>query len=142
MNKNNISSFYKTNKQLLLYLFFGGLTTLISIFVFTILHISFGINEHISNLFSWVFAVLFAFITNKGLVFNSKTTTFLDFILQMLKFYFGRLVTLGIEEIIIFIFITKLGFNSFAVKTTAQIVVIILNYIISKYFIFKNKKES
>ncbi len=125
------------NREVLLYLFFGGLTTVISILVFYLLNVTFEINEHIANIVSWIAAVLFAFLTNRGIVFNAKTSTRLGFLYQMLKFYIGRIATLMIEEIIIFIFITEMGLYSLAVKLTAQIVVVILNYVISKCLIFR-----
>ena len=58
----------------------------------------------------------------------------------MVSFYTGRLLTLGIEEVILFIFITKCGFNSLVVKIVAQVVVVVSNYIISKCFVFRDKK--
>lgn len=128
------------NKEILLYLIFGGLTTLISLFTFYLFNVVFEINEHIANVVSWVAAVLFAFLTNRGIVFNSKTTTTKAFLEQMVKFYAGRIATLLAEEVIIFIFITKLGFNSMAVKILAQVLVVVLNYVISKTLIFKKSR--
>lgn len=58
----------------------------------------------------------------------------------MFSFFAGRLATLGVEEVILLIFITWLSFNSMAVKVVAQIVVILLNYVISKLFVFKKAK--
>lgn len=133
--------FYYKNKQILLYLFFGGLTTLISIAVFYLLNVTLEVNEHISNLVSWIAAVLFAFLTNRVMVFEAKTDSAGAFLYQMLKFYMGRVATLLVEEIIIFIFITKMGLYSLAVKLFAQILVIILNYIISKSLIFRKGRD-
>ena len=64
-----------------------------------------------------------------------------SFFRLMLSFYAGRLLTLGVEELLLFVFITWLGFNSMAVKIVAQIVVIVLNYVISKLLVFRNKGE-
>lgn len=137
-----INPFYVKYKEMLLYVFFGGLTTVISIGIFGALNVGLKINEHISNLISWIFAVMFAFFTNRIWVFSASTKNAGDFISQMLKFYSGRLVTLGVEELILWIFITELNFNSMLIKVIAQVVIIILNYIISKLFVFKGKKES
>lgn len=128
-------------KEILLYLIFGGLTTVISISVFYLLNVTLGANEHFANIVSWLAAVLFAFLTNRGIVFNSKTHTALGFLRQMFKFYMGRVTTLLVEEAVIFLFITKMGLNSLAVKLSAQIIVVILNYIISKFLIFKEGKK-
>lgn len=134
--------FYVKYKEMLLYVLFGGLTTVLSIGIFALLNVALGLNEHISNVISWIFAVMFAFFTNRIWVFSAVTKNTGGFIMQMLKFYGGRLVTLGVEELIILIFITKLNFNSMLIKVFAQIVIIILNYVISKCFVFKRKKEN
>ena len=131
---------YVKYKEPLLYLFFGGLTTLISIFVFWLFNGPFGLNELVANLISWVLAVLFAFLTNKTWVFSS-TGQEKSFLALMLSFYAGRLLTLGVEELLLFVFITWLGFNSMVVKILAQIVVIVLNYVISKLLVFRDKGE-
>lgn len=132
--------FYVKYKEPLLYLFFGGLTTLISIFVFWLFNGPFGLNELVANLISWVLAVLFAFLTNKTWVFQSGRQED-GFFHLMLSFYAGRLLTLGIEELLLLVFITWLGFNSMAVKIVAQVVVIVLNYVISKLLVFRDKGE-
>ena len=122
---------------MLLYLFFGGLTFVISIVSYAIFNVAFGINELIANIISWVLAVLFAFFTNRIWVFDGKTDGAKEFLIQMLNFFGGRVATLVVEELILFIFITKLGFGSMAVKTVAQVIVIVLNYIISKLWVFR-----
>jgi len=129
--------FYKKHKEPLLYLFFGVLTTVVSILVFWIFTAVIPTNELIGNIISWIFAVLFAFITNRKWVFTSHKKQ--NLFSEGIKFYSGRILTLIIEEIIIFIFITLLHFNSLTVKITAQVIIIILNYVISKIFVFKNK---
>lgn len=136
-----INPFYKKHKEIFLYLFFGFLAFIVSVGSFTIFNVCLKLNEHISNILSWVLAVLFAFFTNRGMVFNSKTDNKKDFIKQITSFFSGRLVTLGIEELIIFIFITKMGLNSVLIKVLVQVVVILLNYVISKLFIFNENKS-
>lgn len=129
--------FYKKNKEVLIYLFFGGLTFLVSVITYAYFNAVLGINELVANIFSWILAVVFAFVTNKIWVFHSKNNALLGLLKEMLSFFAGRLVTLGVEEILLFIFITKLHFHSLLIKVIAQIIVIILNYIISKLFVFK-----
>ncbi|MBQ8648602.1 MAG: GtrA family protein [Clostridia bacterium] len=134
-NKVTVLDNYKKYKEQILYLFFGGLTTLISIGVFAFFTKVIPLDELIANIISWVIAVLFAFVTNRLWVFESAKDK--GIIKQILSFYAARLATLGVEEVLLLVFIKLLSLNSIAVKTTAQIVVIILNYIISKIFIFK-----
>lgn len=95
-----------------------------------------------SNVISWLTAVLFAFVTNRIWVFPTKTKGFAAFIFQMAKFYGGRLFTLGVEELMLFVFVTKLQINAVLIKLIAQVVVVILNFVISKLFVFKKNKNS
>ena len=137
---NIFEPFYKKNKEMLLYLFFGGLTFVVSVVTYGFFNIGMGLNELIANVMSWVLAVLFAFATNRVWVFQAPTHTITEFLKQMLSFFGGRVVTLVIEEIILLVFITWLGFNSMVVKVIAQVIVIVLNYVISKFFVFSEKK--
>lgn len=130
-----IYPFYKKHKEVLMYLFFGALTTVISIVTFSLFFEILKINELISNVISWIVAVLFAFVTNRIWVFEKGKNE--GIILQGIKFYGGRVATLLIEEIILLVFVTLLSFNAMVVKITAQVIVIVLNYVISKAFIFK-----
>lgn len=134
-----LNPFYKKNKEVLLYLFFGGLTFLVSVFTYAYFNVTMGINELIANIISWVIAVTFAFITNRIWVFQAPTNTFVEFVKQLISFFLGRVVTLVIEEIMLLVFISILGFDSMVVKIVAQVVVIVLNYVISKLVVFRKK---
>ena len=134
--------FYKKNKEVLMYLFFGGLCFLVSVFTYAYFNVTLGINELLANILSWIIAVTFAFVTNKIWVFHSKNDSFGEFMREMTAFYGGRVVTLVMEEAILFLFITVLGLNSILVKIVAQVVVIVLNYVISKLFVFKEKETA
>ena len=125
-------------KEQLLYLFFGGLSFLVSISTFAYFEKVININELLNNILSWIVTVLFAFLTNRVWVFSSKTKNWKEFVRQMYSFYMGRVVTLVIEELILLIFVTWLNLNSIVVKLIAQVLVIILNYIISKFVVFKS----
>ena len=126
-------------KELVLYTVFGNMTFVISIGAYAIFNVFFGINELIANALAWVFAVLFSYVTNKKWVFMVATPTKTAFLVQMFAFFSGRFITLVIEETIIFIFITLLDYPSMWVKLAAQVVVVVLNYVISKLFVFKNR---
>lgn len=128
---------YQKHKAVLLYLLFGGLTTVISIGTFWLGHRVLQLNEHFSNVISWVLAVLFAFLTNRVWVFSAPTDNAKAFWKQLFRFYGGRLTTLAVEELLLFVFITVLKINGMAVKVGAQIAVLILNFVVSKWFVFK-----
>lgn len=134
------NGFYKRYKSVLLYVFFGGCTTLISIGTFVLFDSYCQMNELIANVLSWIFAVLFAYVTNRIWVFASNAKG-KNIIKEMLSFFAGRLTTLGIEELILLVFVTLLSFNSIVVKVAGQVVVLLLNYFISKFMIFKHKGE-
>lgn len=130
---------YKKHKEVLLYLFFGGLTFLVSLGSFALFDCVAGLNELVANVISWILAVVFAFFTNRIWVFQGYTENSKEFIHQLAEFILGRVVTLIIEEIILVVFISWLRLNSIAVKIGAQIVVIIANYVISKWLVFGKK---
>ena len=126
-------------KELVLYTVFGNMTFIISIGAYAVFNVALGINELIANALAWVFAVLFSYMTNEKWVFRVSTPTKTAAFVQMFAFFSGRFFTLIIEETIIFVFITMLSYPSMWVKLTAQVVVVVLNYIISKLFVFKNQ---
>ena len=134
-----LQPFWQRHREVLLYLFFGGLTTVISIGSFWLCESGFDLNEHIANTISWLLAVLFAFLTNRLWVFQAPAKG-VTLWMQLLRFYGGRLATFLVEEVILLVFITWLNFHELTVKIAAQIVVLILNYIVSKLFVFRSKK--
>lgn len=133
--------FYKKHKEVLLYLFFGGLAFIVSIVSFYLLIKYTAMNELVANIISWIITVTFAYITNRIWVFDAATNDGKELLAQIWKFYSGRIVTLVIEELILLVFITWLGMNNMVVKIFAQVVVIVLNYVISKLFVFKKADQ-
>lgn len=137
-----VNSFYKKNKEILLYLFFGGLTFLVSISSYAVFNIRIGWNALTANIASWMLAVAFAYVTNRTWVFESSTDRGSNLIKEITSFVGGRIATLVFEELILFIFITELEMNSILIKIVAQVVVIALNYVISKFVFRPQKSES
>ncbi len=126
-----------SKKEVFLYLLFGGLSFVISVLSYAYFNAVIGLNELVANIISWVLAVTFSYLTNRIWVFDSPTKTCVEFLKQMGSFFAGRIITLILEEIILFIFISWIGLNSLAVKIVAQVIVIVSNYIISKLVVFK-----
>lgn len=129
-------SFYGRHKSIFLYLLFGGISFFLNIALFAILNSTMNVNELVANIIAWILCVLFQFFTNRSWVFDGKVNTKVEFIKQMAEFFGGRIFTLVIEEVILAVFITWLAFNAVAVKLIAQVIVIVLNYIISKVWVF------
>ena len=124
---SKFAPFYKKHKSVLLYLLFGGLTTVVSIGTYALFLPV--VSPLIANIISWVAAVTFAYVTNRTWVFASKEKG-LAIIQEAFAFYGGRVVVL-------YVFITLLFFPPLTVKVFAQVIVLILNYVISKLFVFK-----
>lgn len=133
---NRLEPFYAAHKEMLLYLLFGGLTFVVSIASYALFATGLGMDALIANIFSWIIAVSFAYVTNRIWVFKSDATTGKDVLKEMGRFVSGRIATLLAEEAILLVFVKWLHFDSMAVKVVAQVIVILLNYVISKLWVF------
>lgn len=131
---NKLFDLYKKYKEIINYLIFGGLTTLISIVTYALFAKVFHIDYLISNVLSWIIAVIFAYITNKIFVFESKSKKNIK---EITSFFFFRVVSLIMEMVILYIFVDMLHIDDLITKIIAQIIVIVLNYVFSKLFVFK-----
>ena len=131
---NKLFDLYKKYKEIINYLIFGGLTTLISIVTYAVFTKAFHIDYLIGNVLSWVIAVLFAYITNKLFVFESKSKKNIK---EITSFFFFRIISLVMEMVILYIFVDMLHIDDLITKIIAQVIVIISNYIFSKVFVFK-----
>ena len=96
-----------------------------------------AIELQITNIISWIASVTFAYFTNRSFVFQQTQKMSLK---EAVNFYLSRLSTLGIDMIMMYILVTLLDFNDKIIKLIVQVVVIVLNYVFSKFFVF-NKKE-
>ncbi len=137
---NIFNPFYKKHKEGLLYLFFGGCTFFLSLILFAIGVYVFRWEEITSNNVSWVICVAFAYITNRTWVFAEKSHTFKGVVREIFSFSAGRFLTLWMENAIIWLFIDILSFNVIITKFVGQVVVIVTNYFLSKFLIFKKDK--
>lgn len=124
-------------KETFLYLFFGGLTTLINIIIYKSL-VFLNIDYIIANIIAWVISVIFAFITNKYYVFNKKNT---NLIKEFIKFISSRLGTGLLDLFFMFLTVSIFNFDDFIMKILSNIIVIILNYLLSKFIVFKNNSN-
>ncbi len=127
----------KEHRDVVRYVIVGGLTTLID-FVISFLLYRF-VNEHIANVAAWIAAVLFAFAANKLWVFESKTRTPGRVVAELAAFAGGRLLTLGMQELIFLVATDWLRIPARYVKIPASILVIIANYFLTR-FVFRRRK--
>lgn len=148
------------NREVLLYLLFGALTTVVSTVMFYLPDKLFGLIgyrgvvyyiTHIetekgfaymeANVISWICAVTFAYVTNKRFVFESEGTDKKTVLREMATFYGGRLATLGVDMLLMFLLVTLLSMHSLLAKIIVQVVIVVLNYFISKWVVFRKPKE-
>ncbi|MBQ9868533.1 MAG: GtrA family protein [Ruminococcus sp.] len=141
--------FFQKNREMLMYLFFGVMTTVVSF-------VTAGISKHllesaglgkapvstISTAISWICAVTFAYVTNRIWVFDSRVKGKKGILTEMVSFYGGRVFTLLVEMVMMELGYSVMGINYWVTKIVANIVVLILNYVISKLFVFKKKDSS
>lgn len=132
--------FFTAYREQLLYLFFGGLSFLLSVSSYAVFQISFSLDELTANLLSWLVTVAFVYVTNRRWVFGGEEKQGAKLGRQIFAFYVGRIGTLLVEEAILAVFAVALALPGVPVKAAAQIVVILLNYIISKKWIFKERR--
>lgn len=124
-------------KEVIFYCIFGLLTTIVNIGVFYILNSIFHLEENLSNNIAIFSAVLFAYFSNRKLVFNSKATTSKEKFLEFCKFILGRLFTMILESGGFFVLCNLFKIQELISKASITVIVVILNFFISKFFAFK-----
>lgn len=132
----------KRKRELISYLFFGGLTTLISIASYWVFTRGCGFGEVTGNVGSWVISVAFAYVTNRRWVFESKKQGALPILGEATAFVASRVFSGITETLLIFIFAEKLGIYDMAVKIAATVITILLNYILSKIVVFRKHETT
>lgn len=142
-------------KELILYVIFGALTTLVNLLSFKLFNLILGEELYlVSNVIAWFLSVVFAYITNKLFVFESRSWKIKIISKEILSFFAARILSFAIEEFGLFAFVDLLGFDKYQIdifgfviggkmisKLLLAIVIVILNYIFSKLVIFKKKDK-
>ncbi|NEX77488.1 GtrA family protein [Bacillus thermocopriae] len=130
------------NKEIMNYLIFGVLTTIVNIALFWVMVSYFGWNYQIATVFAWVLSVAFAFITNKRFVFNSQSFAWSVIEKELIQFYFFRVISLLFDLFLMYLFIELVHVGEIYAKVIANIVVILINYMASKWIIFGKARNS
>lgn len=137
--------FYQKHEEIINYIIIGILTTIISlgtkyILLFTVLDAKNAIQLQISVVISWLLAVLFAFLANRKIVFKSNNKSIIK---EMIMFFGARVATLVIEAFLMWLFVTFMKLNSnvkiIVITIIVQAIIIVGNYFLSKFFVFKRK---
>ena len=137
----NLSELLQKYKSQLLYLFFGGCTTLVNVAVYGLCAHLANLSTTLSTAIAWFVSVLFAYLTNRTWVFDSQARAAGDILREMGSFFLGRAATGALDMAVMYVCVDRLGLPDMPVKLLSNVVVIILNYVVSKLFVFA-KKES
>ena len=120
------------------YLFFGVLTTVVNIIAFKVLTVLWGAEHYLwANAAAWIISVAFAYFTNRKYVFVSTAATKREFAREVLSFFGFRLLSFGADQLLMYLLVTVAAQNELIAKIAANVIVVILNYIFSKFIIFK-----
>lgn len=138
-----IMELYRKYEELMNYFVVGVLTTLVSWFVYfasvaVFLDAENAIQLQIANILSWIAGVAFAYVTNRKFVFKSKEKNILK---EAAQFSASRLSTLFLDMAVMFVMVTLMGIHDGVSKIASAVLVTIANYVISKFFVFKQEKE-
>ena len=136
--KELILCFY--NNDVIRYIFFGGCTTLVNLVCFFVLR-KCNVELNIANVISIIIAIIFAYIVNSKFVFQDKCETLRDHIRPFCKFISARLLTMVIEVGGVWLLCEKMGMNGMVGKFCTQFIVLALNYVFSKFFVFTTGKK-
>ena len=125
--------------DILIYLVFGVLTTVVNYAVYLPVYNFCGISAAVSNMIAWVVAVIFAFLTNKPFVFHSHDWSVKTVVPELIKFVSCRLASGVLETVILLLAVDLMAWNGNVWKLVTQVLVIIINYVGSKLLVFRNK---
>ena len=128
-------------REAVLYLVFGGFTTLINIVVYAVCKHAIGIDTIPSNVAAWILSVAFAYVTNKIFVFESRTVGVMALIKECLSFVWCRLATGIMDMVIMYVTVDMLHWSDMIMKILSNVLVIVLNFVFSKLFIFAKKAD-
>ncbi len=135
-------SIYKKYREQISYLFFGGCTTLVNLATYFLVTRLTGVGESLATVIGQILSITFAYVTNKIWVFESKTNSIKELLREMVSFYGCRAVTFFLDLFVVTkLFIEILGYPDVSVKIIGNIVIILLNYVFSKLWIFSKKNE-
>lgn len=133
---------YLKYKEVILYLVFGGLTTLINIISYAVFSYVFHMGTVVSTAAAWVVSVIFAYVTNKIFVFESRTDTFRMLLKECISFFGCRFATGIMDVAVMYVSVDLLHFNDIVMKIISNVLVVILNYVFSKLFIFRKNQDN
>ena len=134
---DKIIALFRKYREILVYLVFGVLTTAVNYVVYLPCYNLLHMSASVSNVIAWVFAVAFAYLTNKPFVFRSRDWSAKTVIPELAKFVGTRVGSGGLETAILFLTVDVIGWNGNLWKILTSILVVIVNYVGSKLLVFR-----
>lgn len=136
-------NFIKKYEEIIRYLIVGVFTTIVSLLtyyllVYTIFDPNVILELQITNVISWIVSVTFAYFTNKKFVFKTNNSMSLK---EGSSFYLSRISTLLLDMLMMFLFVNIFKFNDKIIKLVVQFIIIVLNYVLSKFLVFKKRNR-
>ena len=139
---STVRALLQKHRELVSYVFWGVMTTAVNYAAYFLLRNVLLVPLVAGNVTAWAVSVLFAYFVNKLFVFRSKDWAWRVALRELWQMAASRLFTLGLETGILWLFVKKLLLNEFIVKLGANVVVVIANYVLSKFIIFKKNPDS
>lgn len=134
--KNKMLDLYHRYREIIDYIFFGGLTTLVNIVVFFIFDTLLSWPYLIANAIAIILSILFAYVTNKLFVFKTSSNNLQENIYEFIKFIGFRLLSGLADMLSMWVLVDLIFVNTNVAKLLTQFIVVVLNYVFSKFFIF------
>ena len=131
---------YYKYREMWLYALFGLGTVLINLFVYSLFTETIDLGVLVANAIAWIFATLFAFYTNRRWVFRSEAKGAKEIGREFAAFFGARVGTGLLDMLLMYLCVDLLGWNDMVMKLASNVIVVILNYVLSKFFIFKKKE--
>ena len=136
---NKMIALLKKHEEVVSYLFFGGLTTVVNYLVYLPRYNLLGFSGTVSNVIAWIAAVAFAYLTNKPFVFKSHDWSAKTVLPELTKFVGCRVGSGLVETAVVFLTVDWIGLNGNLIKVATSVLVVVLNYIGSKLVVFRKK---
>jgi len=128
---------YHKYREFILYIFFGGCTTIVNMFIYYVGTRALNLGTVASTLLAWWISVGFAYVSNRIFVFRSHNKAFRAILLEFTFFVVCRLLTGILDILVMYLFVDRFGWNDLLMKFISNLMIILANYLASKWLIFQ-----
>ena len=140
--KEKLKALFHKYYELITYIFFGGITTVVDFAIYYVMLLAFGEEIYLlASVVAWAGAVFVAYVTNKTLVFRDTTSGAAAIFRQSVRFVLSRVFSLGVQTGLMWLFVDVIEMSEWLVKLPVAVVIVLLNYVTSKLAVFTKKKD-